>query len=78
MICLVSKSGSTTETVANFDALHGFLHEKFEKINHRVVVVTAQNSPHWIEADNNGYKTVDHQMLAVDIRCFQLLASAAP
>lgn len=60
VICMVSKSGSTTETVANFDALHGFLHEKFGAINHRVVVVTAQNSPLWIEADKNGYKTIDH------------------
>ncbi len=60
VICLVSKSGSTTETVANFDALHGFLHEKFGAINHRVVVVTAQNSPLWIEADKNGYKIIDH------------------
>ena len=60
VICLVSKSGSTTETVANFDALHGFLQEKFGAINHRVVVVTGQNSPLWIEAYKNGYITVVH------------------
>lgn len=60
VICLVSKSGSTTETIANFDALYHYLEEKCGMIQHRVVVVTGLNSPLWIEATNNGYKTVEH------------------
>lgn len=41
---VVSKSGSTTETIANFETVYAFLKERFGEINHRIAVTTDENS----------------------------------
>jgi glucose-6-phosphate isomerase len=47
-ITLISKSGGTTETVANYEILVRVLNEKFEGgVNDRVVVVTDEGSKLW-------------------------------
>lgn len=47
LITLISKSGGTTETVANYEILIRVLGEKFANINDRVVVVTDEGSKLW-------------------------------
>lgn len=54
LINIVSKSGETTETIANFEILIKPLFNRFPSINDRVVVTTGKNSPLWREAKKKG------------------------
>lgn len=54
LICAISKSGSTTETVANFEIIQNALSEKFGDISERVVAITDFESNFWKKAQEKG------------------------
>ncbi|MDQ6985073.1 MAG: hypothetical protein Q9M91_03185 [Candidatus Dojkabacteria bacterium] len=51
LINVISKSGTTTETIFNFELLYKTLSQLGEKINDRVIVTTDKNSKLWKKAD---------------------------
>jgi len=55
VINLVSKSGATTESVANFELLYQALHARFPDISSRIVVTTDFESGLWHEAHRLGF-----------------------
>ncbi len=55
MINLISKSGETTETVANFEVLYKELSQEFGDIKSRVVVSTDKNLKLWKCAEDIGF-----------------------
>jgi glucose-6-phosphate isomerase len=57
-INIISKSGTTTETIANFEAIHSLLKNRFSDIKDRVVVTTDRDSKLWNQAVKNGFKTL--------------------
>ncbi len=54
IVIVVSKSGKTIEVLANAEFLLSRLEQKFNKIADRVIVVTENNSPLWVEAERRG------------------------
>ncbi len=54
LINLISKSGSTTESIANFEILYAALLPRFPQILERIVVTTDKDSPLWIRATQLG------------------------
>lgn len=58
LICVISKSGSTTETIANFEIIQNALSEKFGKISDRVVAITDFESNFWKKAEEKGISTL--------------------
>ena len=58
---LISKSGSTTESVANFEMLHAYLLKRFPTINDRIVVTTEKDSPLWNIAEKHKFGVLLHQ-----------------
>lgn len=52
---VVSKSGTTTETIANFEAVYALLKERFGEINHRVAVTTDRGSKLWVAGEAEGF-----------------------
>ena len=50
LLVMISKSGSTTETVVNFEILYAALQNMFNVIAERVVVITDFESPLWVAA----------------------------
>lgn len=59
LINIISKSGATTETVANFEALRHFLESKFGDIKDRVVATTDMNSKLWDAAQKRGFSVLE-------------------
>lgn len=59
LINIISKSGATTETVANFEALRHFLESKFGNIKDRVVATTDVNSKLWDAAQKHGSSVLE-------------------
>ncbi len=59
LINLISKSGGTTETVANFEVLYDFLKGKIDNFDERVVVTTDFESKLWISAKNKGFSLLE-------------------
>lgn len=55
LINLVSKSGSTTESIANFELLMHTMRERIPDIHTRVVVTSDQGSPLWELGKAHGY-----------------------
>ncbi|MCK5027471.1 MAG: hypothetical protein KAS07_03560, partial [Candidatus Pacebacteria bacterium] len=55
VINVVSKSGKTTETIANFEVLYKELSKQFGNISERVVVTTDVGSPLWDRAKKHGF-----------------------
>ncbi|HCC22849.1 TPA: hypothetical protein DF272_01580 [Candidatus Falkowbacteria bacterium] len=51
LLVAVSKSGTTTETVANFASLRSLIDDTFPEINSRCIVITDENSALWQKAD---------------------------
>jgi glucose-6-phosphate isomerase len=47
LVTVISKSGGTTETIANFEVIMQALHEKLGDITKRVVVITDEGSKLW-------------------------------
>lgn len=47
LITVISKSGGTTETMANFEVIMRVLHDKFGDSNDRVVTITDEGSKLW-------------------------------
>ena len=58
VINVVSKSGKTVETLANFEALFAYFSKRFGGIADRVVVTTDQGSPLYHTAVQRGFKTL--------------------
>lgn len=58
VINVISKSGSTTETVVNFELLYVALQKKFGDIHERVVATTDEGSPLWVRAHEKGFKSL--------------------
>ncbi len=59
LVNVVSKSGTTTETIANFEIIYSFLKERFgneETIKNRIVVTTDYESELWKIADLRGFE----------------------
>ncbi|HET8670914.1 MAG TPA: hypothetical protein VFM05_09905, partial [Candidatus Saccharimonadales bacterium] len=54
LVTLISKSGSTLETVANFEIIMQALRAKFEGAESRVVAVTGEGSALWDQASSLG------------------------
>lgn len=50
LICLISKSGGTTETIANFELIYAALVKMFPQISRRIVVITDYGSKLWNKA----------------------------
>lgn len=55
VINVVSKSGKTMETIANFEVLYKELSKEFGDISKRVVVTTDVGSPLWEQAEKYGF-----------------------
>jgi glucose-6-phosphate isomerase len=56
---VVSKSGSTTETIANFEILEGTIKKYNKKYKENIVVTTDKNSKLWKLAKKNGYDLLE-------------------
>jgi glucose-6-phosphate isomerase len=59
LINVISKSGTTTETIANFEVLYAFCKEKFGCLEDRVVVTTDKNSRLWDAALKREYSVLE-------------------
>lgn len=57
VLSVVSKSGGTTETAANFEMIYGLLKERFGAVKERVAVITDHNSKLWVAAAAQGFGT---------------------
>lgn len=55
---VITKSGITTETLANFELLYKWLSDKFGDIHERVVITTTENSLLWNESANRNIATL--------------------
>ena len=51
LVNLISKSGGTTESIANFELLYAYLSKRFPNIKERIVVTTDNGSPLWKAAE---------------------------
>lgn len=51
VINLISKSGGTTESVANFELLYAYLQKRFPNIKERIIVTTDHGSALWKAAE---------------------------
>ena len=58
LLITISKSGGTTEVIANTEALINTLKPKFKKIEDRLVVITGKNSKLWNLAESKKIKTL--------------------
>jgi len=56
LLNVISKSGTTTETIANFETIYSFLGGKFGDVAHRVVVTTDNGSALWKHAEEKGFE----------------------
>ena len=54
-VVVVSKSGITTETVANFEIIYTLLKDRFGEVNHRIVMVTDRGSKLWVAGESEGF-----------------------
>ena len=55
VINLISKSGTTTESIANFELLFQTLEKRFSDIGSRVVCTTDTDSALWVEGKRRGF-----------------------
>jgi len=55
LLCGISKSGGTTETIANFEVLVDLLESYEQHASDCVVIITDDQSKLWYHAQNNGY-----------------------
>ncbi len=58
LICMVSKSGGTAETVTNFEIIFNKLSEKFDNLKNRVVVISDLNSKLYEAGIKNGMEVL--------------------
>ncbi len=58
LICAISKSGGTTETIANFEIIYASLNQKFPEIKNRCVAITDFESKFWKAAQEKAIATV--------------------
>ncbi len=62
-INLISKSGSTTECIANFEILYAYLSKRFPEIRSRIVVTTDKDGELWKKAEKEGISLLVHQKI---------------
>lgn len=55
VVHVISKSGATTETIANFEVIHALLKERFGEIKDRIVVTTDEGSKLWMAGEAEGF-----------------------
>ena len=58
LIVFISKSGGTTETIANLELLHTYTPHIFDASLKNVVAITDENSPLWNKATEKGIKAL--------------------
>lgn len=63
LIILISKSGTTTEVVSNFDYIYGYLSKRIQKLNERVLVVTETGSKLYEAAQKQSFDTLEHPLV---------------
>lgn len=54
LINIISKSGTNTEPIVNFEALYNYLKNKFKNIDDRIVITTGEGSKLWEQAEKKG------------------------
>ncbi len=59
LINVISKSGATTETIANFETIYSFFKNRFGDVKNRVVVTTDRDSRLWNKAKGYGFETLE-------------------
>ena len=60
-ICLVSKSGTTNESLANFEAFYKIMAERYgDAVAGRVVVITDENTPLWNDPAIASFRRIAH------------------
>ncbi|HLD81783.1 MAG TPA: hypothetical protein VJA22_01075, partial [Patescibacteria group bacterium] len=60
IVCMITKSGTTTETVTNFEFLYHVLYKKFrDTIHERVVAITDLDSKLWSAAQEKGFHCLE-------------------
>ncbi|MBI3671497.1 hypothetical protein HY249_01745 [Candidatus Azambacteria bacterium] len=59
VVNIISKSGSTTETVANFEVLYQFLKKRIDGIEERVVTTTDFGSKLWQKAEEKSFAVLE-------------------
>ena len=59
LVNVISKSGATTETIANFEIIYSFLKNKFDEAKDRVVVTTDYGSKLWDKAKEYGFEVLE-------------------
>lgn len=55
VIHVVSKSGTTTETMANFEIIYAFFKERFGEVKDRIVITTDRGSKFWIAGESEEF-----------------------
>ncbi len=55
VVNVVSKSGTTTETIANFEVVYALLKERFGEVKNRIVVITDRDSKLWTAGEMEGF-----------------------
>lgn len=58
LVCIVSKSGETIETIGNLQVVTSLLEKKFDDITDRLVVVTREGSQLWRIAESKGVQSI--------------------
>ncbi|PIT92138.1 MAG: hypothetical protein COU08_03970 [Candidatus Harrisonbacteria bacterium CG10_big_fil_rev_8_21_14_0_10_42_17] len=58
LVCVISKSGGTTETIANAEFVIHLLQSRFTRVLDRFVTITDFGSPLWIASEQKGIATL--------------------
>ena len=61
LVNLISKSGSTTECIANFEIIYAYLAKRFPSIRSRIVITTDKDSALWKMAEKEKIELLVHQ-----------------
>ncbi|MBU1164390.1 hypothetical protein KKA15_02400 [Patescibacteria group bacterium] len=60
LINLITKSGTNTEPIVNFEGLYAYLIKRFPNINERIVVTTSGGTKLWQKSHELGLTILDH------------------
>lgn len=63
IVNIISRSGGTTEVIANAEFLLQEIRKKFAKYNDRVVVTSLPGSPLWESAEQNNFHVLEHKKI---------------
>lgn len=59
LVNVISKSGTTTETIAHFESIFDLLKRRFENVSERFVITTDYQSKLWTEGEKQGFALLD-------------------